>query len=421
MDIKLKGLHAALPPTGSPMLGLRFVQQQVAPPVSATARRRIWEISNSFHCSIIGTCLTTTELRQILVKIGLPGVQKETDHQLHGRAVLLAGQQSGGTKLLQKALDRRHRGTIAQFAKARTDRELRAQWDAAMARADIPGAYWALLTHAETTEDLMRHVFGEVHMLSHLVGAANRADIRRLREQDAEIAALEEKVARQQEHLRKAITSRDAAIVARDDALARAASAASDHAGPVSETDLAAKEVIADLESRLAIELAARARIDRRLQSACSELEDERHQRTALEETASALRRELEVAEQALADILDPPSACPAPTRDLGGITVLYVGGRAHQVSQLRRLAEQCNASLLHHDGGVDDRSGLLEAQVARADWTLFPVDSVSHNAVTVVKRISRSLGKPFVPLRSSGLTSFAATLRSLAVTPREV
>lgn len=99
-------------------------------------------------------------------------------------------------------------------------------------------------------------------------------------------------------------------------------------------------------------------------------------------------------------------------------MTLLYVGGRAHQIAQLGRLAERSQANFLHHDGGIDDRSGLLEAQVARADVTLFPVDCVSHNAVGVVKRVSRSVGKPYIPLRSSGLTSFAAALRAIATRP---
>ena len=74
-------------------------------------------------------------------------------------------------------------------------------------------------------------------------------------------------------------------------------------------------------------------------------------------------------------------------------------------------LAEKRGATLLHRDGGIDDRSGLLAAQVARADLVFFPVDCVSHNAVAVVKRVSRQTGKPYVALRSSGLTSFAAAI----------
>jgi hypothetical protein len=59
---------------------------------------------------------------------------------------------------------------------------------------------------------LLRDVFAEVHMLSHLVGAANRADIRQLRLLEEEKAELEAKVARQQQQLLSAIASRDTTI-----------------------------------------------------------------------------------------------------------------------------------------------------------------------------------------------------------------
>ena len=49
-------------------------------------------------------------------------------------------------------------------------------------------------------------------MLSHLVGAANRADIRRLAALEEENAALRDKVERQQQRLHEAVTSRDATI-----------------------------------------------------------------------------------------------------------------------------------------------------------------------------------------------------------------
>ena len=38
----------------------------------------------------------------------------------------------------------------------------------------------------------------------------------------------------------------------------------------------------------------------------------------------------------------------------------------------------------------------------------------MSHGAVVTVKRISRRVGKPYVALRSSGLTSLAAGLRKI-------
>ncbi len=104
-------------------------------------RTKLWEFNTNLHCSIIGTCLSAAELRQLLKKVGL-APSDSSDHDLHSAAVSLAERHDKAAKLLNKALDERHRIAIHQFAKA-------------------------------------------------LVGAANRADIRRLcqlEEENAELA-----------------------------------------------------------------------------------------------------------------------------------------------------------------------------------------------------------------------------------------
>jgi hypothetical protein len=289
-------------------------------------------------------------------------------------------------------------------------------------RAEIPGAYWAVLTHAHATEDLLRQVFGEVHMLSHLVGAANRADIRRLRELEAENVSLQTKVARQQKHLRDAVVSRDATIAGLNEMLARAISArehAPSGAAAACDTEHAAtSHVIADLRRRLASEVRRRERAERRLATVTEERDSGRKRYEVLQRSERELREEVQSAELVLTQLLSAPEPDDEPPKDLAGATLLYVGGRTRQIAQLRRLAERWNATLLFHDGGIDDRSGLLEAQVARADCTLFPVDCVSHNAVAIVKRVCRGAGKSYSALRSSGLTAFAAALRSRAAEP---
>jgi Uncharacterized protein conserved in bacteria (DUF2325) len=77
---------------------------------------------------------------------------------------------------------------------------------------------------------------------------------------------------------------------------------------------------------------------------------------------------------------------------------LLYVGGRHAQIGHLRAHAERYGAVFLHHDGGVEERGGLLPGLVSRADAVLFPVDCVSHAAMSLVKRLCRQTGKPFVP-----------------------
>jgi hypothetical protein len=191
--------HLALAPARKPM---------PSRPSGALQRRKLWDIDSSLHCSIIGTCLTTGELRA-LVK---PASSDATDHQVHTQAVRAAEQGTGLARDMHKALDRRYRVAIKRFAALSGPEHMTEAWEAAVKEGDIPGAYWAVLTHPCTTDELVRRVFGHVHMLSHLVGAASRTDIRRLREPEAEKAALEEKLARQQKHLHEGMAHRDARI-----------------------------------------------------------------------------------------------------------------------------------------------------------------------------------------------------------------
>lgn len=97
-----------------------------------------------------------------------------------------------------------------------------------------------------------------------------------------------------------------------------------------------------------------------------------------------------------------------------GGKTLLYVGGRTHQVPKLKRLAEETGADLIHHDGGLAESVHSLAILAARADAILFPVDCVSHSAVKTVKRICKQLGKSYFPLRRSGPVTFAQFIQGL-------
>lgn len=65
-------------------------------------------------------------------------------------------------------------------------------------RGEISGAYWAVLTHPLTNHALVQDAFGEVHMLSHLVGRSLRADLRRLAELEAEVGSKSDLIADQE-------------------------------------------------------------------------------------------------------------------------------------------------------------------------------------------------------------------------------
>ncbi|QCI68730.1 DUF2325 domain-containing protein [Phreatobacter stygius] len=372
-------------------------------------RSKIWDISSHFHCSIIGTCLSAAELRQFFVRLGEADAKGATDHVLHGRGVRTAGQHDLAGKLLHKTLDKRHETAIKRFTRASTVAEVRDLWLQALDQGDIPGAYWAVLTHPAADRPLIQEVFGEVHMLSHMVGTSNRVDIARLRKLERDLGARDEKIARQEARLQTAANERSE-LLRRIESLeieaARRTVQDQAKAGPqLAPAAMAALAQRSDAEKAHAQVLAARLK----------EVEDqaaiERKRNAELIEREAHLQRELSALEASL-HLGGPNQDGPkAAARDLADLTLLYVGGRPKLLDQLKALAAGRGGVLLAHDGGIEDSAALLPGLISQADAAFFPVDCISHHAAGQVKKLCRDAGKPFVPLRTASLASFIAAI----------
>ena len=109
------------------------------------------------------------------------------------------------------------------------------------------------------------------------------------------------------------------------------------------------------------------------------------------------------------------------PTVDLCGRRVAYVGGRSGIVSHFRALVERLNGHFIHHDGGIEDHEGQLGRILGQADVVLCPVDCVSHRACLRAKQFCKRTAKPFVPLRTAGLSSFVTGLRQASELDRDL
>ncbi len=399
------------PTSGQPAL----VPETGARTPAAARRRRLWELSGSLHCSIIGTCLTTGELRDILRRVTRREqhvVEGATDHDLHSLGVTLASRSDAPGKLLHKALDQRHAATLKQFQTARAEPAVEALWQTCLGQGAIPGAYWALVTHPSTSDRLVRRAFGEVHMLSHLVGASNRADIRRLQLLEAENARLRADAGRSHATARQRLAERDARIAALTAALQTQAEA---RALPPA-ADLPPE--LALLQTRLAKETAARQHAEQRLAELAAEAADRQHQLTAQQAAMAtelaALQAELQALERRLLpDLASQPTGAPPslPGLDLAELRVLLVGARPGQVQACRLFVERGGGRLLHHDGGLEDKLGMLAGLISRADLVLFPVDCVSHGAVQLIKRVAGQLERPWRALRQASVACLVRTL----------
>jgi hypothetical protein len=391
------------------------IAKDVHTPPQPKRRTMIWDLHHSMHCSIIGTCLSTAELRRLLVKVNAVGAEAANEHDLHMLGVMLAGRPEAGAKVLQKTLDRRHETAIKQFARAKDAAALSRMWDDALKRGDIPGAYWATLTHPVATDEIARRVFGDVHMLSHLVGAANRADIRRLKILEETNAALNEKLERQQRQLRDGFVERDVTIRRLNAVLAETIARGDGAAIGTDEFAHAAKQTIADLERRLSHESSRRERLEKRVALMSGALSEMEQARNRAEHQRQLLADDLAASEQRLDALFATGGSSAEDELKLTGLAVLYVGGRANQVPQLKALVERGGGIFLHHDGGIEHSSALLPGLLSRADWTLFPVDCISHDAMGTIKRVCRQTGKQFRPLRTSSLTCALAELSRIA------
>ena len=353
---------------------------------------------------LLGTCLTTGELRQVLSKLDNVDWRKSTDHALHSYGVRLAGERNLAGKLL-KALDKRLERTIRRFSKFRTPDDLRRCWNEAVDEGDVSGAYWAVMSHPMSNRALLQDVFYEVHMLSHLVGSSSRLDLARLRKLQLEADAKDEKIARQQQRLKAASDGQSRLRVRIEEleaALLRAQTVASE-TGRSSGKDVEQAGLLDRLEvaSHRTNDLAARlAGMERELKAA-----DE--QASLLADRNRALEHEIELLE---AEVESPGLQVDEKHVD-GGRSLLYAGGRPNLFDRLRALAKRRNIDLLIHDGGIEDNLSLLPALVGQAGAVLFPVDCISHSAAGMAKRLCRESGKAYVPLRSASIASFMAAI----------
>ena len=371
-------------------------------------RLKLWQLAESMHCSVIGTCLTTGELRQAMARVFQADVSHISDHDLHARAVGLCSSQTPASKLLNKVLDQRHGAVIRQFSRLQTEAAVMEKWDEARRAGDIPGAYWAVLTHPHVGFEGSRHAFGDVHMLSHLVGAANRADIRRLTALEEENAALRSKVERQQARLQKLVAAQDALI---GHPVELTAVQVQTLGGPDDgETLSSLRHLVSALRERLSQELGRRQQLEQRAADAAEASKQWERRARSAEARCAALDHEI-----ALLERHEYSRSSVITTLDLPAERILYVGGRPGCIEQIRELMLAAGGELLRHDGGRHDQPSLLPGLICQADRVTFPVDCVSHDAALTVKRMCRQLGKVWLPLRSSGLASFLAAMTNAA------
>jgi hypothetical protein len=378
-------------------------------------RRRLADIPARFHCSLIGTCLTTAEVRSLARRAGVARHTSGADFELHA-ALVHSVDRDRTARVLQRHLDGKFAGEIRRFGNAADEPALAALWRESLEGGDLAGGYWALLSHPLAGERLLDEAHGQVHMLSHVAATRIRAMRRELEAAreglQAKNALLNQAWQKQSEQDDVIRQLRDRLAVSQREARDNIALRARLQRFEKGETFATLRDernrLAADLERSEAGQRhwlgqldAARIRIDRLSRAL-----------TASERS----RRELErmLSRRTMDTVADPLAHGRDEAVDLAGRCVAYIGGRERLFPRLRAFTEDRNGRFVYHDGGLEDGRARLADVLEGADMVLCPLDCVSHDACERLKRHCRERGKPFVLLRSASLSAFAAGLREI-------
>lgn len=380
-------------------------------------RRRLWDLAQQAHCPVVGVCMPIAALRRLMEK-ALGGPVADDAYELHIRAVAECRQRGRVSEALQRHLDLRYQPLLRQAAALKTTQALAAWWAEASVGRDLPGRFWATLTHPRCTPALADTVLGQIHMLQHQVGMATRVELERFESLIDENAVLARELASAQarsmrqaagfaqraEALEAELLRQRALTIQRQTELAqqRELLAALEAASPHLHERHALTREVAALRSQV-------LDLQRELAGVREQLQRQRLRAVAAQRPMQAAPSPAAMA----ADAAEPAATekTAAASRSLADCAVLCVGGRSASLPLYRLVVERTGGRFLHHDGGAQDNPARLDATLAAADLVICQTGCVSHDAYWRVKDHCKRTGKRCVFVETPSRTALERAL----------
>ncbi|MCB2218421.1 MAG: DUF2325 domain-containing protein [Desulfobulbaceae bacterium] len=403
--------------------------------VSSSGRRRTtWQKVTNYHCSIVGICLRRQDMRALSRKKYFSGCRDGySDFRMHSYLVTAMATRSEQSRALAKLLDAKYRLAVKRYATASNEAEIEALWQEDLAAGKIAGGYWAIMTHPAAGAKYLSSVYGHCHLLGYDFFGDYRRDARETESLREQVSALEEVLAAEHlEHLaeQEQLLQELAVLRERVHLLPPGRPEPQEKVLEKPSADAGAQKELGDRLARLLCRECELVAENLRLAAACEQMENElaraqeslgvqEKQLTRACRELEELHGELKAVELALlaGTVEEPCAECSdvnteaCPGKNLCGKTILYVGGQHKMVPRYREMVEKLGAQFIHHDGGKEHARRLLPQLLGGADLVFCPVDCVSHDACYCVKNMCKRYQKPFVMMRSSGLSSLAKEL----------
>ena len=405
-------------------------------------RKKLWEIGEGYLCSILGTCVRRTDLKKFAKKKLFQIEAGANDYQIHLDLVGFAGGRNPKSRALHKFLEDRYRAAVKKYSAALDDEEALGFWEQDLKKGTVAGAYWAIMTSQSFSGDMRTEVYGQNHMMSHDNFRGSQRDQRLTEEMVNKATMLEEVlVSERQFHLKQQMTMEREIQKLEKVEEKRVLLLAENQKITEKNSRLTKKlqgngltEKMEMLNDQLKVGNQRNAELCEEVEALKRELEESRDlfelasntteevmsKNTRLEENLSVLQQEVLSMEMTMLGGMGASQGCSScndqdttrcPGPDLCGKTILYVGGLHKMVSHYKKLVEKHGGKFLHHDGGKEASRAILPKMLSTADAVLCPIDCISHDACTRVKKICKRYQKPYVMMRSSGLSSLAKGL----------
>lgn len=418
-------------------------QSQGAP---ALRRKKIWQINSGYYCSVIGTCLSRRELTQIARKKVFsfePGLDA---FAVHRRLSAIASDRLPKTRALNKILDDKFKVSIKRYSCLLTDEDVQDEWKKDLKSGNgIPGAYWAIMTRATCGKEVLDQVYGDCHMVSYDIFSSyfdNAKATASLRKQIEILQCSLEKTKTTYQKERECIRWELGELQKSKGEFLRQRLVSEYSVKENKELRMkleklqnGQKNISLQKESDLLRKENETLKLTVKVNEEKSKFDDERGQRTGLAidclqdeiGTLSALNAELQeeimsleemfqlgMGSKSVCDRCEEKQVSGCQGIGLSGKAVLYVGGRNNMIAHYREMVEKHGGIFLHHDGGKESSRSLLPKMLSGADAVLCPIDCISHDACKCVKKICKRNSKPYVMMRSSGLSSLAKGLETI-------
>lgn len=379
-----------------------------------STRKRIWDISNDYFCSVCGTCLDLDDQRIILKKQQME-YKDLTDHEIHTMIVQSLHCENKLSRRLENYLNTKFRYEISQYGDCDENRFVKI-WQERLKSGDISGLYWVAVTHKRLDGKVVEKIFYDVHMLSHLHSGRlqkEKAEIARLLRINSELLAKFQQEKKRRKELMNALalsekTCRDLEIKARG--LEKSISS--------NPQDLVKANIVIDRmvhENReLSVKL-VQIKSDlynslKLVQSLEKEKESMEYDLRIQKEINLQLFRESDyfIRDQYCngAECTEDKCCC-----NLCEKRVLIVGGLTKLRGFYRNVVENLGGRFEYHDGYLRSGEKELECLIKKSDIILCPVDCNSHGAALSVKKICNRINKPYQMLASSSLSSISYAL----------